>query len=123
MSTRATYEFCDEYDNFTIFKMHDGYPSSALEFINNSLSYAWTLPRFEACEFAAAFVAANKIGPGGVYYSKGKNSHADTQFHYTISLRDNNVWVKIENMYSGNIPDIIDEDFLYLLLDRYADNK
>jgi hypothetical protein len=44
----------------TIYKHSDGYPEGAVCWITRALEFAWPLPRFEADEFAAAFVAANK---------------------------------------------------------------
>lgn len=73
MSTRACYRFIEPDLKsaiaggiVTVYKHHDGYPIGALKAIKNALALAWPLPRFEADEFAAAFVAANKPGPGGV---------------------------------------------------------
>ena len=66
MSTRACYRFIpDNGPNdwpgvVTVYKHHDGYPTGAAKAIEAALDYAWQLPRFEADEFAAAFVAANK---------------------------------------------------------------
>lgn len=71
MSTRAIYVFSNNFDDptepmYAVYKHHDGYPEGAREFIKNAFPLAWELPRFEADEFAAAFVAANKNSPGGV---------------------------------------------------------
>src|SRR5271166_6263079 len=66
MSTRACYRFIPENGPndwpgvVTVYKHHDGYPSGAAAAIEAALPYAWPLPRYEADEFAAAFVAANK---------------------------------------------------------------
>jgi hypothetical protein len=62
MSTRACYRFIDPSDTgvVTIYKHGDGYPEGAVCWITKALEFAWPLPRFEADEFAAAFVAANK---------------------------------------------------------------
>jgi hypothetical protein len=60
MSTRACYTFRSDQESFHVYKHSDGYPSGAAEWIEAALQYAWPLPRFEADEFAAAFVAANK---------------------------------------------------------------
>ena len=62
MSTRACYRFIDPKtsDVVTVYKHHDGYPEGAVCWITKAIEYAWRLPRFEADEFAAAFVAANK---------------------------------------------------------------
>jgi hypothetical protein len=43
----------------TVYKHSDGYPDGAVCWITKALEHAWPLPRFEADEFAAAFVAAN----------------------------------------------------------------
>jgi|TARA_R110000824_G_scaffold128367_2_gene289193 hypothetical protein len=74
MSTRAMYTFTDAGGDFHVYKHHDGYPyyshaqsgHGGLVWINNAKELAWDLPRFEAHEFAAAFVAANKKDSGGV---------------------------------------------------------
>lgn len=77
MSTRAIYIFADDFNNpaaevYVVYKHHDGYPDGARGFVAEAMKYAWEMPRFEADEFAAAFVAANKDSPGGVrLYSQG----------------------------------------------------
>jgi hypothetical protein len=69
MSTRAVYTFIDQRakpkDFINIYKHHDGDPSGAFESIKAALPHAWALPRFEADDFAAAFVAGNKSVSGG----------------------------------------------------------
>jgi hypothetical protein len=63
MSTRACYRFIDPdepVEVITVYKHGDGYPEGAVCWITKALKFAWALPRFEADEFAAAFVAANK---------------------------------------------------------------
>lgn len=61
MSTRALYTFRDQSNAWNVYKHHDGYPSGAAEIITDAIDYfAWTLPRFEADEFACAFIAAAK---------------------------------------------------------------
>lgn len=62
MSTRACYRFIDPQAAavVTVYKHSDGYPEGAVCWITKALNFAWTLPRFEADEFAAAFIAANK---------------------------------------------------------------
>ena len=70
MSTRAMYTFFEddvpEDERFNVYKHHDGYPSGGLDAIAFATQKAWELPRYEADEFAAAFVAANKNRSGGV---------------------------------------------------------
>ena len=68
MGTRAIYQFTDledTDDQCFVYKHYDNYPQGAVEFIENAKAYAWEFPRFEADEFASAFVAANKNPKGG----------------------------------------------------------
>ena len=51
---------------YTIYKHWSGYPTGMQIMIEKALGLAWELPRFEADEFAASFVAANKTGSGDV---------------------------------------------------------
>jgi hypothetical protein len=51
---------------YHVYKHHDGYPTGAAEALANALTLAWPLPRYEADEFAAAFVAANKDTRGEI---------------------------------------------------------
>lgn len=65
MSTRALYTFRDsDGSEFHVYKHHDGYPTGAAEALTNALEFAWRFPRYEADDFAAAFIAGNK----GHYY-------------------------------------------------------
>ncbi len=61
MGTRAVYTFREDQEEYHVYKHWDGYPSGACQFIKRALDFAWPLPRFEADEFAAAFVCANKM--------------------------------------------------------------
>lgn len=66
MGTRAIYFFQDfDGSTYGVYKHYDNYPSGAADFIENAKAYAWKFPRFEADDFAAAFVAANKAKNGG----------------------------------------------------------
>lgn len=62
MSTRALYTFKDSSGSaFNVYKHSDGYPSGASQTLADALRFfSWDFPRFEADEFAAAFVAAGK---------------------------------------------------------------
>ena len=73
MSTNALIHIVEESNTidvpettYTIYKHWDGYPSGVQSMIEDALKIAWPLPRFEADEFAASFVAANKTGSGDV---------------------------------------------------------
>lgn len=74
MSTNALIHIVEPRDSlndvpettYTVYKHWDGYPSGVQSMIEDALKIAWPLPRFEADEFAASFVAANKTSSGDV---------------------------------------------------------
>ena len=73
MSTNALIHIVEPSDTidgpettYTIYKHMDGYPEGVQPMIEKALTLAWPLPRFEADEFAASFVAANKTSSGDV---------------------------------------------------------
>lgn len=89
MSTRGLYTFTDS-DNLslTVFKHWDNYPEGAHRFIQKALALAWDLPRYEADEFGAAFIAANKKGGGDLRLLNEASTNADAlgiEFHYFIT--------------------------------------
>ena len=70
---------------YTIYKHWSGYPTGMQIMIEKALGLAWELPRFEADEFAASFVAANKTSSGDVRLvnpDEANNMHFD--FVYVI---------------------------------------
>jgi hypothetical protein len=102
MSTRACYTFTDESGDIHVYKHHDGYPftggvhngqqyeGGGLVWINNAKPWAWELPRFEADEFAAAFVAANKEkSNGGIRLINKANPwefSSDSEYWYKVKI-------------------------------------
>lgn len=94
MSTRAIYSFTDRdrIGTYNVYKHYDGYPAGAAEAIGNAIGNAWQLPRFEADEFAAAFVTSNKPQPGGVCLMPTgdwkKVAPADIEYRYEITCGD-----------------------------------
>ena len=105
MGTRAIYIFEDEHEEVAVYKHYDNYPLGAVDFIENAKEYAWELPRFEADEFAAAFVAANKNRKGGeirVVNARFKDREEMLEandwcdYHYVISKHNSqDLWIKI----------------------------
>jgi len=69
MSTRGVYSFIDndpewgmgDGRTYHVYKHSDNYPTRAAKSIKQALIFAWHLPRYEADEFAAAFITANKL--------------------------------------------------------------
>jgi len=100
LSTRATYEFIDEHNRFTVYKHHDGDPSGGVSFIAEARKLAWELPRFEASDFGAAFIAVNKVSGGGVRLTVNRDYQADTDYHYEVKCFGGTIWVEIfERVY------------------------
>jgi len=71
---------------YAIYKHWDGYPSGVQSMIEDALKIAWPLPRFEANEFAASFVAANKKGSGDVRLVNPDDAR-NTWFNYVYVIR------------------------------------
>ena len=94
MSTRATYEFKDCFSSFTVYKHQDGYPEGGYQWIARAIKLAWALPRFEACDFGSAFVAANKHQAGDVYLTDGRDGHGDTKHHYLVTCEGGVLFVE-----------------------------
>lgn len=94
MSTRAVITFKDEFGSFSVYQHMDGYPTHAgdsaagvLGMLRETLAggYAWQWPRFEADEFAAAYIAQNKgEGGGNIRLSKGHTAHGDLAYSYRV---------------------------------------
>src|SRR6516164_7604860 len=95
MGTRAVYTFIDADDRHSVYKHWDGYPRWGCQFIANTLSLAWPLPRFEADEFAAAFVAANKKQAGDIRLTTGPEVHGDLAYRYEIRCSDSRLHIRI----------------------------
>jgi hypothetical protein len=112
MSTRACYTFTDWQGEFHVYKHHDGYPYAhgvhegenyevgGLVWINNAKEFAWELPRFEADDFAASFVVANKDGGGGCRLINKPNPwefSSDSEYWYKIKIAVPalDVWVDV----------------------------
>ena len=124
MGTRAIYIFEDEHEEVHVYKHYDNYPLGAVDFIENAKEYAWELPRFEADEFAAAFVAANKNRKGGevrLVNARFKDRDAMLEanhwcdYHYVISKHNSqDLWIEIfESRY-----DMDSDDTAWVLIDE-----
>jgi len=101
MSTRAVITFIDERDTFHVYKHHDGYPLSehgVIAAIQKAMPLAWTLPRFEASEFACAFIAANKTRGGGLYLTGNWNQHGDLDYRYEVRRDSAELYVRVFDM-------------------------
>lgn len=125
MSTRAVYGFVENKDQggktHWIYKHHDGYPEGAASHIVKALPFAWTLPRFEADEFAAAFVAGNKdshkardsFGGGGIRTTDGPDSHGDIEYVYIVFQSEKNNQLCIKAYKADMWSSISENHFFY----------
>lgn len=84
MGTRAVYTFKSHGEAFAVYKHWDNDPLCASQFISQACLKAWDLPRFEADEFAAAFVAANKEKQGDVRLIKSARQCGDAAYFYEV---------------------------------------
>jgi hypothetical protein len=98
MSTRAVVTFKDAYGEYSVYKHCDGYPNGdggMIAAIHAAEMNAWKLPRFEADEFAAAFVAANKDGPGYIRLTSGPMAHGDLAYTYLVTCPDGKLHIAV----------------------------
>lgn len=86
MGTRGVYTFKEKGVLFHVYSHWDNYPTGGAQKLQLTLTSgkAWTLPRYEADEFAAAFIATNKNTSGNIRLQKGRTSATDVEFGYTI---------------------------------------
>lgn len=108
MATRGCYTFKDEYNEHHVYKHWDNYPTGALEFIQNALNKSWKLPRFEANEFGASFIACNKEREGDLRLTSNFKLHGDLDYRYEISAKDSNLYIKV---YAKKYTKIADDNF------------
>lgn len=113
MSTRALFSFKDSDSLITVYKHYDGYPEKrgAYGFIARAVSFAWELPRFEADDFAAAFVAANKKqGGGDIRLLNADTTNGDVlgiEYEYTITAENDCLRVDCRDLWnSENLPPV-----------------
>lgn len=103
MSTRGFYVFFDgergrfKLGDLNVYRHCDNYPSGAAEALNAAMAKAWELPRFEADEFAAAFIAANKDVAGGLRcFPSGPwqdVAPGDVEYIYFVTARSGKIHV------------------------------
>ena len=107
MATRAIYTFDDGYTQRHIYIHYDGYPSGAANYFEKWVGSgkSWPVPRFEADEAAAGFVAAVKDDPGNVRISDSRTRHCDVEFGYTVRLEGKALFIKVvsTNYWGGEL--------------------
>ena len=124
MGTRSVFTFKDDDETYSVYKHWDGYPEGAAEFLTKAIPFAWELPRFEASDFAAAFIAANKLSGGGdVSLTINHEAHGDLDYFYEVFASDRNgqliirvyeVGHNLEEIFYGRLKDFVN---------KYGDNS
>lgn len=86
MGTRGVYTFKEKGVTFHVYSHYDNYPTGGARKLQATINSdkAWPLLRYEADEFAAGFIAANKDSSGNFRLQKGRASATDVEFGYTI---------------------------------------
>ena len=105
MSTQAIYTFVDPAsgDEVSVFKHWEADPQGAAPFLQRATELAWPLPRFEADEFAAAFVAANKTREGDCRLMADPSQDWYVDYKYRIGFAHGGLVVEIfERTWDGH---------------------
>lgn len=102
MGTRAVFTISDNSGSYHLYVHSDGHFSGACDYITDTLKMSWLLPRFEADEFAAAMIAANKTGGGGLRITSSPNNHHDLDYTYVIEQADNGQLIIRAESTDGN---------------------
>lgn len=84
MGTRAVITFSDEFGNYSVYQHWDGNPETVIENIRTA-KHHWPMPRFEADEYAASYVATHKTSEGNIRLTKGPRAHGDLAYVYTVT--------------------------------------
>jgi len=119
MSTRGFYQFHDEnpeqweskLGDINVYRQSDNYPTGAVYAIEQALTNAWDLPRFEADEFAAAFISANKDHQGNLRVFKSGSwqdvAPPDVEYIYIITTVNGGLHIKClepgKKLFSGSL--------------------
>lgn len=97
MGTRCVITFKDADSEFHVYKHWDGYLEGIAENLKKAKRRAWKFPRFEADEFAAAFVAANKPKEGDIRLMPTGDikevAPSDIEYHYVVEGRRDCIYV------------------------------
>lgn len=90
MGTRAVLIFCgDDGAEHGVYQHWDGDPRTVAANLDKARTLAWPLPRYEADEFAAAYVAAVKTGEGNVRLMERPNADVGQSYTYVVTPERN----------------------------------
>lgn len=98
MGTRAIIQFKDENSTHSVYQHWDGYPPHVVTSLHKLFSEAklvWTLPRFEADEAAAGFVAQEKTGQGNIRLASNDRETWDYAYQYVVEMKGGKLHVAV----------------------------
>jgi hypothetical protein len=110
MSTRGVYIFSDKMNDterYAVYKHHDNYPEGdqgAARHLWEGFLKAWSLPRYEADEAAASFVAANKDMCGGVRLMTDPDADHGQEYVYKVFQAPNGQIILKAFEYGADLP-------------------
>jgi len=84
MGTRCVITFRDGDEAYSVYQHWDGNPETVIENIRTTRN-CWAWPRWEADEFAAAYIATHKTGAGNIRLSVGPDGHGDLSYIYEVT--------------------------------------
>jgi hypothetical protein len=126
MGTRAVYTFLDDRGTHHVYKHWDGYPEGALQFISFAKEKAWPLPRYEADEFATAFISANKEASGDLRLTEHWNKHGDLEYRYEVRCRSNDKDLHViiyQVGFGSENSKVMDQGYLCDLMKKYVKKR
>lgn len=90
MGTRAVITFKDEVtkQKYCVYQHWDGDPHTVTHRIKGN-GKCWRWPRYEADEFAAAYIATYKTAPGDIRITTSAKAHGDLSYAYEVTAQKN----------------------------------
>jgi len=116
MSTSGTFTFTDNVDSYHVYVHWDCYPTGAAEYLEATLQAGkvWELPRFEADEFSAGFVATVKNNGGNVRLVNGTIEQGNHDYDYHVFKVNHELSVSVSSggihnvLFIGSLKDFIE---------------
>lgn len=90
MGTRAVITFIDTFGRYSVYQHWDGDPDTVIPRIRNT-THRWRWPRYEADEYAAAYIATHKTGEGNIRLTRGPTAHGDLSYRYEVRVTSGDV--------------------------------
>jgi hypothetical protein len=106
MGTRCCITFVDERNRkgLHVFRHWDGYPEAVIPDLVEAFvkDKTWDLPRYEADEAAAGFIATHKNRGGNYRIQRTWNESCDIEWHFVVMRQGRYVFCHYGNPTGGN---------------------